>query len=480
MEQTNFQQVKNTLILGAGDTGHIIAKKIMKEQEGTFKILGFLDDAKEKQDVSLAGVSVIGTLADLQRLIKLYDVKLVIVAITNMGRVAFTRIETICKLADVELRRIPCIEDLLLKNEPLINLADIPTQSLLNREPIQLNDAAIKQQLHQQTVLITGAGGSIGSEMCRQLLKYEPKSLILLGHGENSIYLIEQELREKAGNTTLIPIIADIKNREQMHEIVEEYAPNAIYHAAAHKHVTLMETNPHEAISNNVIGTRNISEAADRFGVQSFVMISSDKAVNPTGVMGASKRMCEMIIQEFAQKSATKFSAVRFGNVLGSRGSVVPMFKKQIAKGGPVTVTDPQMTRFFMTIPEAASLVLQSGVFSQGGEIFVLDMGEEVKILDLAKNIIRLSGYSLDDIEIKFTGLRPGEKLYEELLLENELEPQQIYPKIYVGKTKFVSFETLHRILENNDQWTKEELRKEMLALANSNQVTQEKNNLKV
>ncbi|WP_430535241.1 nucleoside-diphosphate sugar epimerase/dehydratase [Listeria rocourtiae] len=476
MEQINFKQIKNTLILGAGDTGHIIAKKIITEQEKTFRLLGFLDDSLEKQDMSFAGVSVIGTLSDLPKLLKLYDIKLVIVAITSMDKVIFDKIEVICKQTKIALRRVPCLEDLLLKNEPLIDFADIPEQSLLNREPVQLNDADIKRQLHQQTVLITGAGGSIGSEICRQLLKYEPKSLILLGHGENSIYLIEQELREIAGNTTLVPIIADIKNRQQMHEIVGEYAPNAIFHAAAHKHVTLMEANPHEAISNNVIGTRNISEAADRFGVQSFVMISSDKAVNPTGVMGASKRMCEMIIQEFAQKSDTKFSAVRFGNVLGSRGSVVPMFKKQIAKGGPVTVTDPQMTRFFMTIPEAASLVLQAGVFSQGGEIFVLDMGEEVKILDLAKNIIQLSGYSLDDIEIKFTGLRPGEKLYEELLLENELEPQQIFPKIYIGKTKFVSFETLHTILENGDSWTKAELREEMLALANNKPVTQEEN----
>ncbi|MBC2320361.1 polysaccharide biosynthesis protein [Listeria booriae] len=473
MKESNIKQEKKTLILGAGDTGHIIARKIIKEQAQAFRLLGFLDDSPEKQDISLAGIPVIGSLADLPKLIKLYDIELVIVAITNMDKNDFMKIEVLCKQSNVALRRVPCIEDLLLKSQPLINFADIPEDSLLNRAPVELDDAGIRQQLYRKTVLITGAGGSIGSEICRQLLKYEPEKLILLGHGENSIYLIEQELRELTENTILVPIIADIKNGQQMHEIVEEYMPNVIYHAAAHKHVTLMEQNPHEAIRNNVIGTKNISAAADKFGVQSFVMISSDKAVNSTGVMGASKRMCEMVVQEFAQKSNTKFSAVRFGNVLGSRGSVVPMFKKQIAKGGPVTVTDSRMTRFFMTIPEAASLVLQAGTFSKGGEIFVLDMGKEVKILELAQNIITLSGYSLDDIEIKFTGLRPGEKLYEELLLENELEPKQIYPKIYVGKTKDVNFDRLYEILENCDKWTKVKLREEMIALANSNQTVQ-------
>ncbi|KMT62191.1 polysaccharide biosynthesis protein [Paenilisteria newyorkensis] len=477
MKKSNIKQEKKTLILGAGDTGHIIARKILKEQAQTFRLLGFLDDSPEKQDISLAGIPVIGILADLPELIKLYNIELVIVAVTNMEKDAFLKIEMVCKQAKVALRRVPGIEDLLLKSQPLINFsdipADIPEDSLLNRAPVELDDAEIRRQLYRKTVLITGAGGSIGSEICRQLLKYEPEKLILLGHGENSIYLIEQELRELVRNTILVPIIADIKNGQQMHEIVEEYMPNAIYHAAAHKHVTLMEQNPHEAIRNNVIGTKNISAAADKFGVQSFVMISSDKAVNSTGVMGASKRMCEMVVQEFAQKSHTKFSAVRFGNVLGSRGSVVPVFKKQIAKGGPVTVTDSRMTRFFMTIPEAASLVLQAGALSKGGEIFVLDMGKEVRILELAQNIIKLSGYSLDDIEIKFTGLRPGEKLYEELLLENELEPKQIYPKIYVGKTKDVNFEMMYEILENCDKWSKVKLREEMITLANSNRTVQ-------
>lgn len=320
-------------------------------------------------------------------------------------------------------------------------LKKVEVEDLLGRDPVELNMQMISQELTHKTILVTGAGGSIGSEICRQVCKFSPNKVVLLGHGENSIYLIHQELsKQYAGEIELEPVIADVQNRVRLFEVMNYYKPYAVYHAAAHKHVPLMEYNSQEALRNNVLGTKNTAEAAKHAAVKKFVMISTDKAVNPPNVMGATKRVAEMVIQSLNDKtSQTDFVAVRFGNVLGSRGSVIPLFKQQIEAGGPVTVTHPEMTRYFMTIPEASRLVLQAGALAQGGEVFVLDMGKPVKIVDLARNLIRLSGKKEEDIGIEFSGIRPGEKLYEELLNEGEIHPEQVYEKIYRGKVKFFS-----------------------------------------
>lgn len=343
----------------------------------------------------------------------------------------------------------------------------VEVEDLLGRDPVELDMASISKELTGRTVLVTGAGGSIGSEICRQVCKFEPARIVLLGHGENSIYLIHQELQEiYKERIDIVPVIADVQDRDRIETIVKMYQPYVIYHAAAHKHVPLMEANPREAVKNNVIGTKNVAEIAKQYEVRKFVMISTDKAVNPPNVMGASKRVAEMIVQSLNDHSGkTDLVAVRFGNVLGSRGSVIPLFKKQIEAGGPVTVTHPDMTRYFMTIPEASRLVLQAGTLAQGGEVFVLDMGEPVKIVDLAKNLIRLSGYSIEDIGIEFTGVRPGEKLYEELLSDEEIHPEQVYEKIYRGKVKEVSQTEINAII---DELTQHFTKQRILDIANN------------
>ena len=362
---------------------------------------------------------------------------------------------------------IPKIEDLMTGKVSVSHLKNVEVEDLLGRDPVELDIASIRHKVAGETVMVTGAGGSIGSEICRQLMQFSPEKIILVGHGEYSIYTIDKELKQKYGedDIEIIPIIGDIQDEERMLEIVETYRPKTVYHAAAHKHVPLMEYNPHEAVKNNIIGTKNIAQAADKFGVDTFVLISTDKAVNPTNVMGATKRIAEMIVQSLNRKSNTKFVAVRFGNVLGSRGSVIPLFKEQIANGGPVTVTDPRMTRYFMTIPEATRLVIQAGALANGGEVFVLDMGEPVKIVDLAKNLIRLSGYTEDEIEIKFTGIRPGEKLYEELLSEDEILPGQVYEKIYVGRTTEVDDRFIDELIANFECYDQVELKDALMNL---------------
>ncbi len=334
-------------------------------------------------------------------------------------------------------------------------------EDLLGRDPVELDMDMISNELTNKTILVTGAGGSIGSEICRQVCNFYPERIILLGHGENSIYLINRELRNRFGkNVDIVPIIADVQNRARMFEIMEMYKPYAVYHAAAHKHVPLMEDNPEEAVRNNILGTKNTAEAAKNAEVKKFVMISTDKAVNPPNVMGASKRIAEMIIQSLNDEThRTNFVAVRFGNVLGSRGSVIPLFKSQIEEGGPVTVTHPEMTRYFMTIPEASRLVLQAGALAEGGEVFVLDMGEPVKIVDLARNLIKLSGKKEDDIRITFTGIRPGEKMYEELMNKDEIHPEQVFEKIYRGKVQHMKCNEVEAIIQDivND-FSKEKL----------------------
>lgn len=359
------------------------------------------------------------------------------------------------------------MEDLVLGSLQVSQFKDVEVEDLLGREPVELDVDGIAKYISGETILVTGAGGSIGSEICRQIARFSPRQLILLGHGENSIYTIEMELRRTVPDLSIDTEIADIQDRDKMYAIMQKRRPYVIFHAAAHKHVPLMERNPEEAVKNNIIGTKNVAEAADMAGVNTFVMISSDKAVNPTSVMGATKRIAEMVIQHMDMISETRFVAVRFGNVLGSRGSIIPLFKEQIKNGGPVTVTHPEMERYFMTIPEASRLVLQAGSLAGGGEVFVLDMGEPVKIVDLAKNLIRLSGYSEEDIGIKFTGIRPGEKMFEELLDENELHHNQIYPKIYCGKTPPINIDVVYNLINDFYKIDRKKLKGEVLGIAN-------------
>jgi FlaA1/EpsC-like NDP-sugar epimerase len=427
---------KRVLVIGAGSAGRMIVRQLRQSVDSDLNPIGFIDDDIRKQNLEIMGVPVLGSTEDIEEQVRKLEIDTIVIAIPSLSKVEMKRIYEECSKTTAKTQIIPMIEDLMTGKLSINSFRDVKVEDLLGREPIKLDTDNIAETLTGKTVLVTGAGGSIGSEICRQVSKFNPDQMILLGHGENSIYTIEMELRNTYGDTiTFIPVIADVQDRERLGEVMKTHRPNVVYHAAAHKHVPLMEANPHESVKNNVIGTKNVAEAASDADVDTFVMVSTDKAVNPTSVMGATKRLAEMIVQQMDKISATRFVAVRFGNVLGSRGSVIPLFKKQIQKGGPVTVTHPDMVRYFMTIPEASRLVIQAGAMARGGEIFVLDMGEPVKIVDLAENLIKLSGYSVDEIGIKFAGVRPGEKLYEELLGKDEVHDEQIYPKIYVGKS---------------------------------------------
>jgi FlaA1/EpsC-like NDP-sugar epimerase len=463
----NPEDKKPTLIIGAGSTGAMIARQLREQTSTELLPIGFIDDERSKQKMQLYNLPVLGQLKDIGAVIKNHAIEHVIIAIPTLNKSVLHQIVTTCNRLKVKTQIIPKMEDLITGKISVSQLKNVEVEDLLGREPVELDMKSITSYVTGNTVMITGAGGSIGSEICRQLMRFEPAKLILVGHGEYSIYTIEMELRETFGkqNVDIIPVIGDIRDRSRMFEIVERYKPAIIYHAAAHKHVPLMEYNPHEAVKNNIIGTKNVAEAAETFGVHTFVLVSSDKAVNPTNVMGATKRAAEMVIQDLSTHSKTKFVAVRFGNVLGSRGSVIPLFKKQISHGGPVTVTDPRMTRYFMTIPEASRLVIQAGALAKGGEIFVLDMGEPVKIVDLARNLIHLSGYTEDEIGITFTGIRPGEKLFEELLNESEVHPGEVFEKIYVGRTTKVNYEALLTFINHFEQLSNEELKEEIMKI---------------
>ena len=433
---------KPTLVVGAGQGGSMLIRQMLKSVEMKLEpVLAVDDDPKTYKIAITEGVKVQGTIADIPELVKKFNIKKIIIAIPTVNQKRLKEINNICNIEGVELLRMPNIEEVMAGEIEVNQLKKVEVEDLLGRDPVELNMQMISQELTHKTILVTGAGGSIGSEICRQVCKFSPNKVVLLGHGENSIYLIHQELsKQYAGEIEFEPVIADVQNRVRLFEVMNYYKPYAVYHAAAHKHVPLMEYNSQEALRNNVLGTKNTAEAAKHAAVKKFVMISTDKAVNPPNVMGATKRVAEMVIQSLNDKtSQTDFVAVRFGNVLGSRGSVIPLFKQQIEAGGPVTVTHPEMTRYFMTIPEASRLVLQAGALAQGGEVFVLDMGKPVKIVDLARNLIRLSGKKEEDIGIEFSGIRPGEKLYEELLNEGEIHPEQVYEKIYRGKVKFFS-----------------------------------------
>lgn len=430
---------KPTLIVGGGRGGSLLIRQMMNTPYMGMEPVLVVDDDPYKQKMSIAsGVKVQGYIKDIPDLVKKFNIKKIIIAIPTLSQNRLREINMLCEGANVEVFKMPNIENVMSGEIEVNQLKKVEVEDLLGRDPVELDMASISKELTQKTILVTGAGGSIGSEICRQVCKFKPKRIILLGHGENSIYHIHQELNGLyKDEIEVIPIIADVQDKERIKEVMQTYKPYVVYHAAAHKHVPLMEYNPQEAIKNNVLGTRNTAEAAKLAEVNKFVMVSTDKAVNPPNVMGASKRVAEMVIQSMNNEtSKTDFVAVRFGNVLGSRGSVIPLFKKQIEAGGPVTVTHPEMTRYFMTIPEASRLVLQAGALATGGEVFVLDMGKPVKIVDLAKNLIRLSGFKEEEIGIEFSGIRPGEKLFEELLNKDEIHPEQVYEKIYRGKVK--------------------------------------------
>ena len=445
-------RIINVLVVGAGSAGSLFLNYIRMDFSSRYNIIGFVDDDPSKYMSSIGGIKVLGNKGDIVRLCKDYAVDEILIAIPTLDKDSKKEIVEICTETDCLVKIMPSLDG-YKEGSDLPEIRTVNIEDLLAREPIVLDDDGIEDIIKGKKIIVTGGGGSIGSELCRQLVKYNPALLIILDIYENNAYDLQNELASDYPGQNVDVIIASVRDRERLGDIFKKYMPDIVFHAAAHKHVPLMEFSPGEAVKNNVLGTYNVARCADEYGVEKFVMISTDKAVNPTNVMGATKRMCEMLVQAMNKGSKTQFVAVRFGNVLGSNGSVIPLFKKQIAAGGPVTVTHKEITRFFMTIPEAAQLVIQASCFAAGGEIFVLDMGQPVKIYDLAKNLIRLSGFVPDkDIKIEFTGLRPGEKLYEELLMNEEGLAKTGHSKIYIGKPLDVSME---EVIANIDKLTK-------------------------
>ncbi|MHA7139564.1 polysaccharide biosynthesis protein [Rossellomorea arthrocnemi] len=467
---------KRTLVVGAGAAGTMVARQLLKN-DGDLVPVAFIDDNIRKQKLDILGIPVVGGVDRIEKAVAKYDIEHIIIAIPSLSKQELNKIFQECVKTKAKTQTLPMLEDLVTGKISVNQFRDVQVEDLLGRNTVEIDMSSISEYVTNKVVLVSGAGGSIGSEISRQISQFKPKQLILLGHGENSIYSIEMELKEAFAGKDIefIPVIADLQDEKKMIQVMNEYTPDVVYHAAAHKHVPLMERNPEEAVKNNLIGTTNIAKAASWSGVKTFVMISSDKAVNPTSVMGATKRLSEMVIQSMDQTSSTRFVAVRFGNVLGSRGSVIPLFKKQIEKGGPVTVTHPDMVRYFMTIPEASRLVIQAGALAQGGEIFVLDMGEPVKIVDLAKNLIKLSGHSIEEVGLKFTGMRPGEKLYEELLKDEEIHEEQIYPNIYIGKTAHLYLAEIDEIIETFHDIDRAALREKLVTLANTKEMIEPK-----
>lgn len=441
---------KHVLIIGSGSTACLMATEMKNHPEVHGEVVGYIDGDPHKLNKTIAGIKVLGNRHDIYSVSKRFHVEEIILAIPSAASKDMKEILNECKRTDCKVRILPGVREIIDGQVSLNKIRDVEIEDLLGRDSVDLNVAEIAGYIEGNTILVTGGGGSIGSELCRQIVKFDPKKLVILDIYENNAYDIQQELKRGFKDLDLDVIIASVRDRENIFSIIEDLEPDVIFHAAAHKHVPLMERTPKEAIKNNTFGTMNVAEAALEYGVKRFVLISTDKAVNPTNIMGASKRMCEMVIQGLAKKSSTtKFVAVRFGNVLGSNGSVIPLFKKQIAEGGPVTVTHKEIIRYFMTIPEAAQLVIQAGAIADGGEIFVLDMGEPVKIYDLAVDLIKLSGFKpFDEIDITVTGLRPGEKLFEELLMDDEGLVDTKYEKIHIGQPGEIDYKVLKKSFE--------------------------------
>jgi FlaA1/EpsC-like NDP-sugar epimerase len=432
----NIKTSNNVMIIGAGEATNVIMREIQSSSYlANSNIACIIDDDRRKVGKYIRGVKVIGTRDKIKEAAKLYDIDEIIFAIPSASNEVKRDILNICKETDCTLKILPGVYQMVDGEVNVDSIRNVDVLDLLGRDPIEVDIESIMGYVKDKVIMVTGGGGSIGSELCRQLVSHKPKQLIIFDIYENNAYDIQQELKINYPDANVVTLIGSIRNVSRLESVFAQYKPDIVYHAAAHKHVPLMEVSPDEAVKNNVVGTWNVARMADKYGVKKFVMISTDKAVNPTNVMGATKRICEMIVQTYNEISKTDFVAVRFGNVLGSNGSVIPLFKRQIEAGGPVTVTDPNIIRYFMTIPEAVSLVLQAGAYAKGGEIFILDMGEPVKIDDLAKNLIRLSGYTLGvNMEIKYTGLRPGEKLYEELLMKEEGLQETDNKLIHIGK----------------------------------------------
>jgi FlaA1/EpsC-like NDP-sugar epimerase len=443
INQSVFKQ-GNLLIVGAGDAGALVAKDLIYSSHSGLNPVGFIDDDNAKHRLRVMGLPVLGNRENIPSVVTDYQITDIVIAMPSAPRSEISAVIEKCKDTDASIKILPSVIDLASGKVSVKIMRDVSVEDLLGRDQVDVDLAEIAGYVTGKVVLVTGAGGSIGSELCRQISFFKPEQLLLLGHGENSVYEIEIELRRTYPGLSFIPVIADIQDRHRLEAVFDTYRPEVVFHAAAHKHVPLMERNPAEAIKNNILGTKNMAECADKFGASRFVMVSTDKAVNPTSVMGTTKRVAEMFVQGLNRTSKTKFVAVRFGNVLGSRGSVIPLFTKQIREGGPVTVTHPEMIRYFMTIPEAVQLIIQAGAFAKGGEIFILDMGNPVKIHDLARDLIRLSGFKPDeDIKITFTGMRPGEKLYEEILTNEEGMTATKHNRIFVGKPLDFSLDKL-------------------------------------
>ena len=440
---------RRVLIVGAGDGGVLVAREFRNHYRGQVSIVGFIDDDPEKQQQQILGCSVLGDRTAIPHIVDTYRVEEIVIAMPSVERKTIREIVAICQETKADVKILPGVFDLFEGNVTVNQIRHVEVEDLLGREPVKVDLASMSQYISDHVVLVTGAGGSIGSELCRQIVRFSPRLLLLMDICENNMYDIEMELKGKT-DVRLVPLVKDVRDRQAVNDIFRKYRPQVIFHAAAHKHVPLMEVNPEEAIKNNAMGTYHVAQAANLYGASKFVLVSTDKAVNPTSVMGASKRIAEMIIQYLNTRSDTNYVAVRFGNVLGSRGSVVPLFKKQIAAGGPVTVTDERMIRYFMTIPEAVQLIIQAGALASGGEIFVLDMGEPVPIMELAETLIKLSGFEpYTDIDIKITGMRLGEKLFEELLTAEEGVNATTHKRIFVAKPTELDTPLIERTLRN-------------------------------
>ena len=483
---TTEEKPQNLLIIGAGMGAREIIIAIKNSMKDKYNIIGIVDDNTNKLNKSILGVKVLGTRYDIPNIVKEKNVNLIFLAITRITSMSKRNIIEICQQTGVKTRILPSTEDLIEKQGIMNSLRDVEIEDLLGRDAIKLDNKNISTLIKDKNVLVTGGGGSIGSELCRQIMKYNPEKLIIFDIYENNLYDIELELKSKYPKQKIEAIVGSVRDKKRLEDVFSKYKPSLVFHAAAHKHVPLMENNPLEAIKNNIFGTYNVVNCADKYGTERFVLISTDKAVNPTNVMGASKRVCEMIVQAKNKVSNTEYVAVRFGNVLGSNGSVIPLFKKQIANGGPVTVTHKDITRFFMTIPEAVGLILQAVTYAKGGEIFVLDMGEPVKIYDLAVSLIKLSGYEPDvDIPIQVTGLRPGEKLYEELLMAEEGLTATKHDKIFVSEPVHMEIDELKEKLdildklEYIDNYSKEKVKETMKQIVSTYKDPEEVNGVK-
>ena len=455
------------LILGAGNAGENVVREILRMPVSRYRVVGFLDDDETKWGGQIHGFEVLGPIENIKPVCAEYAVDEILIAIPSATRERLRKVVELCQGTNLRFKTLPALEDLIAGRASVKEIRDVDIHDLLGRAPVRLDEGQIRQFIYERVVMVTGAGGSIGAEMCRQIARFEPQRLILVEQAEPGLFPIDQELRRAFSRSDFVPYIADICDRGRLEWIFEHQRPSAVFHAAAHKHVPMMEHNPGEAIKNNIRGTRTVADVATMYGCEKFVMISTDKAVNPTSVMGCSKRVAEMYIQGLDARSETQFVTVRFGNVLGSSGSVIPIFKEQIARGGPVTVTHPDMVRYFMTIPEASQLVLQAASMGHGGEIFVLDMGEQVRIVDLAREMITLSGFRPDvDIRIEFCGMRPGEKLYEELAIDGEGVSRTAHPKIGIWQNIPVEWkplvEQIDRLVADADRLNRDEARRRL------------------